>query len=105
MREALPDQMLSMDQVAYKLGMSGSTLRRKLSKQGCSYREIQNKCRLDYAINLLKIERSVEECAFALHFSSGPSFTRWFKDLTGELPSEWRERHGVKTKRSGWWQT
>ncbi|MES9968500.1 MAG: AraC family transcriptional regulator [Candidatus Thiodiazotropha sp.] len=63
------------------------TLRRKLSKEGCSFRQMKEDARRDMAIFLLKSgKHSVESISEILGFSEASAFIRAFKHWTGMTP-------------------
>jgi len=81
----------SLERAASTFGMSGRTLRRKLSDEGCSYQSILNDVRRQLSMELLNNQRdSVTEIAFLLGFSDASAFTKAFKKWTGMSPSQFR---------------
>lgn len=90
-REALDDRDLSLDKVAAKLGMSHRTLRRKLEREGTSYRMLKDAVRRDMAIHLLTQQSlSVREAAERLGFSEPGVFVRAFKAWAGVTPGVYK---------------
>lgn len=82
----------SLENAAKSFGMSGRTLRRRLSEEGCSYQSILNDVRCQLSKDLLDNEDdSITEIAFLLGFSDTSAFTKAFKKWTGLSPSEFRK--------------
>ncbi|ARU58437.1 AraC family transcriptional regulator [Oleiphilus messinensis] len=83
----------SREALAAEFGMSGRTLHRKLQDDGTSYREILDELRLQRARKLLvESDLSIQQVGELSGFDEGQSFTRWFRQLTGNSPSEFRHR-------------
>jgi AraC-like DNA-binding protein len=81
----------SVDDVASELGMSGTSMRRKLKAEGSSYREVCESIRRDLACSKLrKTTDSIESIAEDLGYEELRSFTRAFRQWTGHSPSEYR---------------
>lgn len=78
----------AIEQVAQQLGISRSSLYRKLSERNTSYQCLINQFKREQSINLLKeTKMSVEAVAEELGFSDASSFRRAFKSWTGRQPS------------------
>ena len=79
---------LSIDQVAGALQLSVRTLRRRLSEEGTSFRELCERVRVQMAQNLLA-ERGMTVAAAAerLGFSDARTFRRAFKRWLGQIPA------------------
>lgn len=81
---------LSMDQVAFKLGMSRQTLYRRLKNERVTYAQIHDELRQRMAIDYLSAQKvSVGEAAYLLGFSEASAFVRAFKRWTGASPTQW----------------
>lgn len=81
----------SRERLAEALGMTGRTLHRKLQEAGTSYRELLDALRLDRARELLRDGGvSVQEVAQRAGFDESGSFARWFRQATGQTPSDFR---------------
>lgn len=81
----------SRERLAEVLGMTSRTLHRRLQEAGTSYRELLDGLRLDRARELLRDSAlSVQQVALRAGFDEAPSFTRWFRQLTGATPSDFR---------------
>ena len=86
----------SMEQIARDLGMSGRSLRRRLSEEGAHFTQLVEDARATSAKRMLDDpRRSVQEAAFALGFASHAAFTRAFKRWTGQSPSAYRAAEHV----------
>lgn len=82
----------SIEAAARKIGMSGRTLRRKLNGLGTSYQGEIEQLRREFAILYLsKSQRSITEIALKLGYSDSSSFSKAFKNWTGESPSDYRK--------------
>ncbi|MEY4577103.1 MAG: hypothetical protein RL701_1806 [Pseudomonadota bacterium] len=81
----------TMELAARALGMSGRSLRRRLSDEGAVYSDLLEQAQATRAKGLLADERrSVQEAAFAMGFATPNAFTRAFKRWTGRSPSAHR---------------
>lgn len=81
-----------LDHVAYQLGKSGSTLRRRLAVDGASFQSLLDECRKTQAIELLASSQlSVDEIACRIGFSERSAFSHAFKSWTNQTPAAYRE--------------
>ncbi|MGV3706458.1 MAG: helix-turn-helix domain-containing protein [Arcticibacter sp.] len=96
-RKLYLDPMISLEKFAVEAGVS----RHKCSKQlqmesGKSFYQLIAEYRIDHARNLLKQdvhnELTIEGIAEACGFNSKASFNRYFKDMCGCTPSEYRRQ-------------
>ncbi len=78
---------LNQAEAARRLAMSPATLRRRLSEEGSSFREIRDEVLVHAAPPVLFNTRTVEEAAAALGFADARSFRRSFERLFGCPPS------------------
>lgn len=77
--------------LAQQFNTSSSTLARRLSGEGQSYRSILDDLRRDLAISLLSdSEMTVMDIAAELGFAEASSFRRAFKKWTGARPNDYR---------------
>lgn len=84
----------SRENLAAAMHMSGRTLHRKLRDADTSYRELLDELRLERARTLLRdTPLTVHEVAELSGFDEHNSFTRWFRQLTGLAPTEFRQQH------------
>ena len=85
----------SLESAAEILGMSGRTLRRRLSDEGSSYQVLLNEVRTQLAKELLHTgEKNITEIAFLLGFGDTSAFTKAFKKWTKMSPSEYKKIMG-----------
>lgn len=79
---------------ARRIGVSERTLRRRfVDRLGVSWQDYLRQCRLLRAAALLaEQDRAVIDVATTVGFDSPSSFTRAFRHLLGETPSEYRRR-------------
>lgn len=85
----------SRERLAECLGVSSRHLARQLGAEGSSYGELLDELRLEVAHKLLPdASRTINEIGQQLGFSDGPSFSRWFRQRTGETPRDCRQRLG-----------
>ncbi len=81
----------SMEQIARRLATTSSTLRRRLSAEGQSFRELLENTRLELARAYLADPRlSITEVAFRLGFRDASTFFKSFKRWTGRTPADYR---------------
>jgi AraC-like DNA-binding protein len=87
----LPHGRVLVEDVARSLGMSKSTLARKLSDEGLNYSELLEHLRRDLAVRYLNDRKMhVSKIAWLLGFSEVSAFTHAFKRWTGKTPSQIR---------------
>jgi AraC-like DNA-binding protein len=88
---AARDGFLALEDAAAALHMSPRTLKRRLQEAGTSYSELLDKERCERALLLLRsVDRSLEEVAARLGYSTVPNFARAFRRWTGQTPAGWR---------------
>jgi AraC-like DNA-binding protein len=94
-RELARHQLTSMPELAdvgNQLGIHPQTLRRRLSGEGTTFKEIKNQLRRDTALHYLgKQGLSIEEIAHRAGFSESSAFIRAFKGWTGVTPYTYRK--------------
>ncbi|MBT4519679.1 MAG: helix-turn-helix domain-containing protein [Halieaceae bacterium] len=91
-RGAPEGQMPSFEQVADRLHMSTSTLRRRLMEENTTYQQLKDECREAAAIEyLVQRQLKIHEIATLLGFSEAASFVRSFRNWTGMSPKEYRD--------------
>jgi AraC-like DNA-binding protein len=79
------------DMISNALGMSGRTMRRRLSKMDTSFTALIDKVRCQLAINLIQYKNvSNESLANDLGYSDAANFYNAFKKWTGNPPSYYR---------------
>ncbi|NVO58667.1 AraC family transcriptional regulator ligand-binding domain-containing protein [Rhodobacteraceae bacterium B1Z28] len=81
----------TQDDIAKTLGMSISTLGRKLAKEGTTYKQLLKDIRARLAEQYLDDPKlSLSEIAFALGYSDQAAFTNAYKTWTGQSPGSVR---------------
>jgi AraC-like DNA-binding protein len=86
--EVLPE----LNDVACSLDIHPQTLRRRLSAEGTSFKDIKNQLRRDTSLHFLgKQGLSIEEIAHRAGFSESSAFIRAFKGWTGVTPYTYRK--------------
>ena len=94
-RDMVRRQLLDMPElgdVARSLDIHPQTLRRRLSAEGSTFKEIKNQVRRDTALHFLgKQGLSIEEIAHRAGFSESSAFIRAFKGWTGVTPYTYRK--------------
>lgn len=88
---------LNVETLSSAMNMSRSYLyKRILGITGHTPSEFIRLIRLRYAEQLLrKSQQSVSEIAFKVGFPNTRSFTKFFKEMYGVLPSQYKDAHGV----------
>jgi AraC-like DNA-binding protein len=93
-RELLPAHPTA-ERLAQALHVSPRTLHRQLKDEGTSLQALKDRVRRDLATEmLLRTTRSVKQVALAVAFRNEKSFTRAFRQWTGESPTEYRRKRG-----------
>lgn len=106
LRGALIDLMLSgrsgAEDVADALGISRSTLQRRLRDEGTTYQAELDAMRLEIGIRYLtKTNMNVEEIASVLAYRDANSFSRSFRRWTGTTPLGFRQEALNKAQARG----
>lgn len=84
----------SREALAESMGTSGRHLARLLEKEGSSYRDLLDELRLELAQNYLRdTTQTVEDVAQRLNFQESHSFIRWFRQLAGTTPGDYRQQY------------
>ncbi|BAL25575.1 AraC family transcriptional regulator [Azoarcus sp. KH32C] len=92
LRERL-DEAATAETLAERLHLSPRTLHRQLDEEGASLQQLKDEARRERAIELLnRTNRPIKQIAQAVGFSNEKSFSRAFRQWTGESPSAFRER-------------
>jgi len=81
------DFALNVEQIAQHLGLSSRQLRRNLSKEGTSFRELQLSSKMERAQSLLRLGYSIEDIAIQSGYTETASFSRAFKSRLGVSPT------------------
>lgn len=89
-------EMLAAEQIAARLGVSVTTLRRHLQHEGTSFQRLKDRCRMEAAFHYLGCPDYITgDIATQLGFDDNSTFFRAFKRWTGLTPGEYRKRHGL----------
>jgi AraC-like DNA-binding protein len=81
------------EDLAEALNLSTRTLHRQLQKEGASLRRLKESARIERAKHLLtRTTQSIKRVAFGLGFRNEKSFSRAFRQWTGETPSGFRKQ-------------
>lgn len=100
LHQLLHDGRASREALADALEMSSRTLHRKLLDEGTSYRALLDDLRLERARMLLRDGAlGIADVATAAGFDEGASFMRWFRQMTGISPAQFREQRGEEPPR------
>lgn len=88
------DGLPGFEEIAARLEMSPSSLRRRLMDERTSYQRLKDECRCAAAIQLLEgSDLSITVIAERLGFTETSSFIRSFRSWTGATPRSFRDRH------------
>lgn len=90
-KDLLRDELLSEDDIAAELGLSTRSLRRRLDKEGVSFRSILDKERNRQACKMLSGTAPVSAIAEKLGYADQRSFRRAFLRWNGLTPSAFRQ--------------
>ena len=85
---------VSVDAIASKIGLSRTTLYRRLKDEGTSFEKVLDELRHRLALDYLAGRKaSVNETAYLVGFSEPAAFSRAFKRWTGRSPRDARRGH------------
>ena len=88
----------SLKATADMLVMHPRTLHRALQTRGLSFRDAVNEARFEMASQLLRDTRvSIGSLAQILGYSEVSAFTRFFKSMSGQSPSDWKQQQLSRT--------
>jgi len=86
-------KILGLEEAAEQLNMSQSQLRKRLYREGTSYKRIVAETRMALAKHYLNTSRlTVQNIAYLLDYSEAAAFTRAFKREVGVSPQQYRRR-------------
>jgi len=84
----------TLDQLARRINIPERTIRRKLTMEGTSYRDILADIRKHHALELIQAtDFSMDKIAELLCYSDAASFHHAFKIWTGTTPASYRKRN------------
>ncbi|WP_284641082.1 AraC family transcriptional regulator [Paenibacillus silviterrae] len=93
MKQCSPSFFPTLQETAAHFGFSTRSLQNKLKEEDTTYNEISVRVRKELAIGYLrKLDYSVSEIAYVLHFSEPSAFQSAFKKWTGITPGQYRTR-------------
>ncbi|WP_020405948.1 AraC family transcriptional regulator [Hahella ganghwensis] len=96
----------TLQQAATAIGLSASSLKRKLNLEGTTYQEISDGIRFRRAKRILKLGvHSVSEVGYQLGYNSVASFGRAFKRWSGESPTDYQKRKLASSNAKSPWET
>ena len=99
--ESLEQGNIGKPALCRMLGMSESTLDRRLKSNNTSYKKILDQCRHDLAREYLKDHKhSIKEISLILGYTACPNFSRSFNRMEGISPQEFRKRQQLDTSES-----
>jgi AraC-like DNA-binding protein len=88
---ASPGHLPGIEETAERLHVSSRTLRRRLDREGTTFRRLVDEVRRRLAEDLLTAgELSVEQIAHRLGYGATPAFSAAFTRWTGVSPREYR---------------
>ena len=94
---AIEHDIANLSYVSGRLGLSENTVRRRLKKEGTSFRELFQKKRVAIAIRLLsETHTNILQIAQKVGYSETASFTRAFRKETGQTPTKFRKTQTLK---------
>lgn len=90
---SLPEHYPDICQIAQHLKITERTLRRRLTAEGSSYRQILDEARYERAQRILeRTQINAEQLAELLGYSDASSFRQAFRRWTGMTLNEFRQR-------------
>jgi AraC-like DNA-binding protein len=93
LERGLEDGRVGMSEVAKRLSLSEATLRRRLSEEQTTHKELLDRIRRDRALSHVEERHAtLGEIGFRLGFSSPSAFGRAFRRWVGISPVEYRSR-------------
>jgi AraC-like DNA-binding protein len=93
---AEPDRSRDVSSIARALGITPRSLRRRLSEEGVTFRDVIARALASTATRMLVDERkTLQEAAREMSFSEVSAFCRAFKRWTGSTPTQYQVRNGA----------
>ena len=91
--DSIEYELPRFEEIADRLQMSASTLRRRLLEENTSYQQLKDECREAAAIeHLHRNDMNIQEIGERLGFSETSSFVRSFRKWTGMTPKTYRTK-------------
>lgn len=89
--EQLGQQAVTLEQAATRLSLSRTSLQRALRDEGKSFQTLLDETRFALACRYLRDnDTPLAQIALNLGYSESAAFTRAFKRMSGQTPSDWR---------------
>jgi AraC-like DNA-binding protein len=85
-----------LEDISRKLGMSSSTLKRKLKQEGTAFSDVLDSGQRERACLLLRGPLSIEQVAERVGYGDVSNFGRAFKRWTGLTPAAYRKSNGSR---------
>jgi AraC-like DNA-binding protein len=98
MRAMLAHGNLSEDHLAHHFSVSRRTLIRQLQQEGTSFRTLLKEMRHEVACLMLRdTDNAIEHIASSQGYANASSFTRAFRNWTGQAPADWRKHYAAES--------
>lgn len=92
----------SFEEIVSTTLQSEATLRRRLAREGTSFRQIRESCRRELAFDMLqRTTIPIEEVSSRLDYCDSDAFRLAFRNWVGTTPSEYRENARVDPFKTG----
>jgi AraC-like DNA-binding protein len=92
LKKDIGNKVPSFENIAEKMGLSPSSLRRRMKAEATTFQQLKDEVFCDLAIEkLLESDEKVADISAMLGFSEPSSFVRAFKKWTGKSPKSYRE--------------
>ncbi|MGB0855213.1 MAG: AraC family transcriptional regulator [Pikeienuella sp.] len=99
--EQIGQGAVTLEQAAARLSLSRTSLQRALRSEGKSYQSLLDEIRFALACRYLRgSDTPLAEIALKLGYSESAVFTRAFKRISGQTPSDWRRQNRASGPRS-----
>lgn len=92
-QDSLGRGVVEQTDIASQMGVSVATLRRRLSEEGVSFRDLRRTVLNQTAKRLLSENQTTADIAEAIGFSDARAFNRAFKDWNGVTPKDYLKQH------------
>ena len=90
------DEIATAETLAARLHVSPRTLHRQLQEENASLQQLKDEARRELAVDLLRrTARPVKQIALAAGFRNEKSFSRAFRQWTGDSPTAFRSRLAI----------
>ncbi len=100
--ERLASGNVTIKKIADEMHMSSRTIQRMLNKEDTTFAALLDEVRINLAKQFLSdVRTDLTEIAFLLGFSELSTFSRAFKRLTGQSPSQYRSVANLAAQLSG----